>query len=293
MQQILVALDGSAESEQILDEVVRIAGRGVGIDLAHVVPAYNRPIPGAGINVDELASLYLENVAERLQDRKVRIFVLRGSPEEEIPKAALTLGADLLAMTTHGRRGLSHLLMGSVAEIVVRNSPVPVLMTRPGLQAPRRPIERILVPFDGTAASSEVFDTVQTLAAGRQVEILLLQVITPLVADSATLAFMPTPEDPALTLEDHVLQLRKGGLQVTPVVAHGDPATQILEQAGKLQVDLIAMSTSGRKGLSRLLLGSVAEQVVRKMDRPVVLHRVAPSSETLPRIQEHHAPGSD
>jgi nucleotide-binding universal stress UspA family protein len=293
MQRILVALDGSAESEQILDEVVRIAGRDVGIDLVHVVPALDRPIPGVGLDVDDLAAVYLENVAERLEGHNVRTFVLRGAPEEEIPKAALTLGADLLAMTTHGRRGLSHLLMGSVAEIVVRNSPVPVLMTRPGLPAPRRPVERILVPFDGTAASGEVFDTVRTLAAGREVEVLLLQVVTPLVADSTTLAFLPTPKDPALTLEEQVLRLRKQGLRVTPVVAHGDPATQILEHAGKLQVDLIAMSTSGRKGLSRLLLGSVAEQVVRKMDRPVVLHRVAPSSETLPRIQKHHAPGSE
>ena len=293
MQQILVALDGSAESEQILDEVVRIAGRDTGIDLAHVVPAFNHPIPGAGINLEDLAAIYLDSAAERVEGRTVRTFVLRSAPEEEIPKAALSLGADLLAMTTHGRRGLSHLLMGSVAEIVLRNAPVPVLMTRPGVRSPRRPLERILVPFDGTSASAEVFETVRTLAAGREVEVLLLQVVTPLLADSATLAFLPVPPDPALTLEEHVHRLQKQGLRVTPVVAQGDPAAQILAQAGKLQVDLIAMSTSGRKGLSRLLLGSVSEKVVRNMNRPMVLHRVAPSSETLPRIQKHHAPGSD
>lgn len=293
MERIVVALDGSAESEQILDDVVRIAGPEVGIDLVHVVPAFDRPIAGVGLNLEDLASIYLESAAERVEGRKVRTFVLRGAPEEEIPKAALSLGADVLAMTTHGRRGLSHLLMGSVAEIVLRNAPVPVLMTRPGLPRPRRPVERILVPFDGTTASAEVFETVRSFAAGRKVEVLLLQVVTPLLADSATLAFLPLPSDPALTLADHVHRLQQQGLRVSPVVAHGDPATQILEQAGKLQVDLIAMSTSGRKGLSRLLLGSVAEQVVRRMDRPVVLHRVAPSSETLPRIQEHRAPGSD
>ena len=53
------------------------------------------------------------------------------------------------------------------------------------------------------------------------------------------------------------------------------------------------MATAGRKGLSRLLLGSVAEAVVRKMDRAVVLHRIAQIPEVVPRIQEQHASGSD
>ena len=136
-RRILVALDGSAESEQILDEVARLAPADAHLDLLHVVPTYNHSIPGVGFNLEDLATIYLESVAERLQNRRVRTFVWRGAPEEELPKAARSLEADLLAMTTHARKGLSHLLMGSVAEAVVRNSPVPVLLTRPGLRAPR------------------------------------------------------------------------------------------------------------------------------------------------------------
>jgi len=166
-------------------------------------------------------------------------------------------------------------------------------MTRPGLPVPERPVERILVPFDGSEAAAEVFEPVRTLAADHGAEILLLQIRTPLAADLTPLGFPVSTSEPGPTLEEQVRRLRTQGLRVSPVVAQGDPAAQILRQARKLHVDLIAMATAGRKGLSRILLGSVAEEVVRKMDRPVVVHRVTPSSEALHRAQEQHAPGSD
>ena len=293
MQRIVVALDGSAESEQILDEVLRIASHDAALDLLHVVPTFDRAIPGVGLNVEDLAGIYLDNVAARLAGRRVRKVLWRGAPEDEIPKAALSLNADFLAMTTHARRGVSHLLMGSVAEAVVRNSPVPVLMTRPGLR-PRRPtLERILVPFDGTEASGEVFDTVRNLAAGHDPEVFLLEVATPFGAGLPALGIAPPPHDPFPSLEEQVARLGRMGLRAKGVAAYGHPAEQILVQARKLKVDLIAMATSGRKGLSRILLGSVAEDVVRRMDRAVVLHRIAPQSVPIRQIQEQHAPGSD
>jgi len=99
--------------------------------------------------------------------------------------------------------------------------------------------------------------------------------------------------DPAVPLEDQVQRLQRTGLRASAVVAYGDPVASILLQARKFRVDLIAMATSGRKGLSRLLMGSVAEGVVRKLDRPVLVHRVASASEAYRRAQEQHAPGSD
>jgi nucleotide-binding universal stress UspA family protein len=293
MQRILVALDGSAESERILDEVLRVAPRDAALDLLHVVPAFNHEVPGAGYNLEDLAGLYLESVAERLADRKVRTTIWRGVPEEEIPKAARMFNADLLALTTHARRGVSHLLLGSVAEVVVRNAPVPVLMTRPGVRMSKAPLQRILVPFDGTEGSGDVIDTARDLAAGHDAELLLLQVVTPIAAGLATLGLPPPPADPTPSLEEQVGRLVQRGLRARAVVAHGTPADQILEQARKLKADLIAMATSGRKGLSRLLMGSVAEDVVRRMDRTVLLHRIAPRSEVLQWSQEQHAPGSD
>src|SRR5690349_21260081 len=95
-QRILVALDGSAASEQILEAADRIAPAGASFDFLHVVPTPERSIPGVGLNLEDLAAIYLESVAERFPHRTVRTVVWRGLPEEEIPKAARSLGADLV-----------------------------------------------------------------------------------------------------------------------------------------------------------------------------------------------------
>ncbi len=298
MHRILVALDGSPESEQILDEVERMGGGQESIDLLHVLPKLGQEVPNVGLNVEDVAQEYLRKVAARLPKHPVRTHLWRGEPEEEIPKAACQLKADVIAMTTHARKGLSHLFLGSVAEAVVRNSSTPVLLTRPNIARPRKPLERILVPIDGSAPSREVFGSVQNLVADSGAEVILFQVVVPvLVADPVT-GFTPIgiPQplpDPAPRLEEFARQLARAGLRTRAVVATGDAAEQILDHARSLDVDLIAMATSGRKGLSRFVIGSVAEKVVRRMDRPVLLHRISPKADAGSQIQEVHAQGTD
>jgi nucleotide-binding universal stress UspA family protein len=298
MHRILVALDGSPESEKILDEVDRVSARGDSIDLLHVLHSRSHEVPHAGLDVEDVADQYLRKVAARISDRRVRTFIWRGEPEEEIPKASRSLNSDLIAMTTHGRKGLSHLLMGSVAEAVVRQVSTPVLLTRPDVLRPRRPLERLLVPVDGSARSYEVTSTVRRLVGDRGAEVILLQVVVPVVVTDPVTGFMPvgvpTPlPDPSPRLQDAARRLFREGISARAVVAYGSPADQILEHAKSLDADLIAMATAGRKGLSRFLIGSVAEDVVRRMDRPVLLQRIATKAEADVRTQEVHAPGAD
>jgi nucleotide-binding universal stress UspA family protein len=299
MHRILVALDGSKESEQVLDEVERVAARDSSIDLIHVLPGVpHHEVPGVGADREDIAEQYLRKAASRFEGRGVRTFIWRGQPDEEIPKAARSLNADLIAMTTHGRKGLSHLLLGSVAESVVRNVSVPVLLTRPDLARPRKPLERILVPVDGTERSLEVTATVRDLSAGTGAEVILLQVVVPVVVADPVTGFspigvpMPLP-DPTPQLEDVARRLSGEGAPARAVVAYGAAADQILDHAKALDADLIAMATAGRKGLSRFMIGSVAESVVRRMDRPVLLHRIAPKAEAETRVQEMHVQGAD
>src|SRR5437762_7005085 len=113
MQRILVALDGSPESEQILGEVERVSTRHTPIDLLHVLPHPRQEVPNLGVDLEDVAEIYLEQAAGRIQDRTVRTFLWRGDPQEEIPKAARSLKADLIALTTHARSGLLQLLTGS------------------------------------------------------------------------------------------------------------------------------------------------------------------------------------
>ncbi len=298
MRHILVALDGSPESEKILDEVDRVSARDDSIDLLHVLPNRSHEVANAGVDVEDVAEEYLARIASRIPDRRVRTYIWRGEPEEEIPKAARSLNSDLIAMMTHGRKGLAHLLMGSVAEAVVRNVSMPVLLTRPDFSRARRPLERILVPVDGTARSFEVMSSVRNLVADRGAEVILLQVVVPVIVTDPVTGFtpvgVPTPlPDPAPRLEDSARRLSRAGTPARAVVAYGGAADQILEHARALDVDLIAMATAGRKGLSRFMIGSVAEDVVRRMDRPVLLHRIATKAEAGIQAQEFHAQGAD
>ena len=299
MRRILVALDGSPESEQILSEVDRVGARNSAIDLLHVLSPDAHEVPNAGVDVEDVAADYLSRVASRLSDRQVRTFIWRGEPEQEIPKAARSLNADLIAMTTHARKGLSHLLLGSVAEAVVRESSTPVLLTRPGMAPrPAKSLERILVPVDGTSRSREVLRSVRGIVADTGAEVILLQVVVPVIPVDPVTGFTPIgvpepPPDPLPPLQAWAEQLGHDGIAARAVVTMGAAADRILEQAKSLNVDLIAMATAGHKGLARFMMGSVTEEVVRHMDRPVMLHHIAPMEEAESRVRELHAQGAD
>lgn len=137
----VVALDGSPVAEAIIPFVTEIAGP---LDMEVVLVRVNAPImsavigePGLPIMADVETSRidaeeYLAPVAVEFRKRgvSVRTQVRRGQPAEEIVLAARETGADLIAMTTHGRSGVGRLLFGSVAEAVLRESRLPVFLMR-------------------------------------------------------------------------------------------------------------------------------------------------------------------
>jgi nucleotide-binding universal stress UspA family protein len=281
LQRILIALDGSAESEQILSEAEKVAGPDAAFDFIHVL--WTPPRGGLhphGMHKDE-ADQYLQRIARRYPDRQVRTHLWSGNPESALPIAGAKLGAQLTAMTTHARSGLSHLLMGSVAEAVVRRASGPVLLTRPGLPQIKRRIERVLVAVDGTRESGEVCETVRQVVPNPDFEMIVLQVVVPIVIGDPVTGYVPigVPRllpDPAPALEAFARHLSDQGVHTRAVVAFGGATDQILENARKLDVDLIAMRTAGRGGAARFFMGSVTEKVIRHMDRPVLVDRAVP-----------------
>jgi nucleotide-binding universal stress UspA family protein len=140
-KRVLVPLDGSALAEGILPFILQIAGP---LDLEVVLvrvmpPIVPQPIEGTRhFMVDDVAARleeareYLASVAADLYERGVRVTtnVRHGEPVTELVAAARETGADLVAMTTHGRSGFGRLLFGSVAEAVLRRAEIPVLMMR-------------------------------------------------------------------------------------------------------------------------------------------------------------------
>ena len=210
--------------------------------------------------------------------------------EDEILRAAQ--GSDLLVMGTHGRTGLSRIMLGSVTDRVVRTAPCPVLVAKHpdvvvelpwgGTLRGRRRIpgtprlRNILVPLDGSSLAETVLKDVKEAARAFEAVIHLLMVIAP----PLTLSWLPgddarPPERPEA--EDYVRtkqqELRADGLMVEAAIQTGDAATQILEHADDRDADMIALATHGRGGLRRWLLGSVVEKVLYVSDRPVLLSR--------------------
>jgi universal stress protein A len=140
--------------------------------------------------------------------------------------------------------------------------------------------KRILVPTDFSPASSEALSYAMTLARPMRAEIVLLHVVEPVFFPGATTAYsvgldleMVQREGERLAreqLERQARSLRPRRLTVRTVFATGPAARVITEHARKLNVELIVMATQGRTGLSRALIGSVAERVVRTASCPVL-----------------------
>jgi nucleotide-binding universal stress UspA family protein len=138
--------------------------------------------------------------------------------------------------------------------------------------------ETILVPLDGSALAERAILHAREIACGDRSEILLLQAVNfplPVVPEAV---LMPDPEwlaearkEAARYLEGIAEPMREAGMRVRTLLDERPPADAILHVATREDADLIVMSTHGRGGLSRMLMGSVAESVFRATPRTVML----------------------
>ncbi|HEY7877019.1 MAG TPA: universal stress protein [Gemmatimonadaceae bacterium] len=300
---IVVPLDGSPASEQALPVALGIAQRDrAAIELVHVhesLPPYRTqgaPTLDPGLD-DELrkgGERYLEAVARRLRQNtgvEARHTLLDGPISATLAEHIKTQRADLVVMTTHGRSGLSRMWLGSTAVDMVRRLECPVLLVRPDESAkattahePSRSFQRTLLPLDGSPAAEAAIDHALAVV-GDVGAFVLLHVMLPLMyfAPEPSSLVYPDETEMQTATEDYLQRvaapMRARGMDVeTHVVRHPVPARAIVDFAESSGVDLIAMETHGRTGVSRLLMGSVADKVVRSAPVPVLVHR--PPSES-------------
>jgi nucleotide-binding universal stress UspA family protein len=285
-KRLLVPLDGSALAERALPFARALAHLVQG-DLILVQAALAR-----GAHADPLeaqlkaaadAEDYLARLASQHQaDYAIETSVPFGPPAEEIVNVASLRAADLIVMTTHGRTGLSRMLVGSVAQTVLRKTALPVLLVRGDLpiRCWEAGLRTILVPLDGSEPTEMVLPHLASLAAQANARLVLLQVITQRPPELAAYDLVYRPEEEAAQGEAaraYLARLASGlsqqGLQVEIALAHGRPAEQIAERASALRCDLIAMSTRARSGLGRLIVGSVADDVLHSAQLPLLLLR--------------------
>jgi nucleotide-binding universal stress UspA family protein len=293
LAKILVPTDFSEHAQQALETAVSLAKPfGAAIHLLHVVqlpvvPTLPEAAPVVPVTfwqeLREHAVRNLEKQKARLTAAGVRceIEVIEDVPGFAISAAAERAGADLIAMGSRGLTGLKHALLGSVAERTVRTAPCPVLTVKHGGALRLR---KILVAMDFSAAAHRALELAQLLAksAGSAHVILVHAYYVPVELEQYLVArgkAIPDVLSPEATkdLETILTKLQAEGFSCEYVTAAGAPETVIVEVARDKQVDLIALGTHGRRGLSHLFMGSVAESVVRHTDLPVVTVRVPKS----------------
>jgi nucleotide-binding universal stress UspA family protein len=201
-----------------------------------------------------------------------RLVLREGTPAAEIVRAAREKDVDLIAISTHGRGGAVRLIAGSVAEEVLRHAEIPVLITKASTTV--HELRRIVVALDGSERSESILPDVELLARKLNAPIDVIRSVLPVVASGVgEVPIVMPPEDPMPYLKKIVARLEAGGLTARAVALEGRSAETILQHLREAGASLLCMATHGRSGLARILLGSVAEEVVRKAPCPVLLRR--------------------
>lgn len=191
-------------------------------------------------------------------------------------------GIDLVVMGTHGRTGISRMVLGSVAEQTLRESPVPVMTIHENTTFDPD-LDSVLVPTDGSDSAGAALDHAIELALATDAAIHIVNVVDIGVVTGdydAGRVLEALNEAGERTLEVAIHRAKDAGVStVEATVARGRPHQAITDYAEQRDVDAIVMGTHGRTGVARFILGSVTERVVRHTDVPVIATKAATSDE--------------
>ncbi|MBN9420754.1 hypothetical protein ABS71_15730 [bacterium SCN 62-11] len=278
-RKILLALDGSEFSETAIDTTAGLARRlNAELHLVRVTSPLLSTAPELFPNLGQEftnqaqdgAREYLQGLAGRFAGVTTRLHTPLGNPKEVISQVAVEEACRLVVMASHGRTGVARWLLGSTAEFVLRHVESAVLLLRPSaMPSPNGDFHHVLVPVDGSAHSREVLAKVAPfLAEGAKVSVLRA---TGLTARDYTLLNNPQEVTSYVAhLKEQLGHLEGHGLNLEPQVIDGEAADSIVHFAEQNGCDLIAMSTHGRTGFRRFILGSTTEKVARQAACPVL-----------------------
>jgi nucleotide-binding universal stress UspA family protein len=203
---------------------------------------------------------------------EVEYLVREGDAAEGILRAAAEVDAYLIALGTRGRTGLRRLLLGSVAESVLRRSRCPVLaLSAPEAAPAAGPLRAILHPTDFSDRSEPALRVARALALEQGARLIVAHAVpVRFVSEAVALTVVTDAEYEAL---DAIRRRTDGPDLKYPVecrMLRGDPAPSTLRAAEEAGCGLVVMGTHGRAGFGRLLMGSVAEAVLRGAHCPVL-----------------------
>lgn len=286
IRNVLVAIDDSDISVAAVKFAVRLAKRAgasltfcnavdlSGIDAACVQPYADVSLDGLVKPLHEEAQAILAAAADVANAASVRAATreLSGPAPRAILEAAPMLCADAIVVGTHGHRGLSRLIFGSTAEEVLHDAGIPVFVVPAGANPGQSqdPFLRIAVAVDGSEAAAAALDAALDLAVldgGR------LSIVHAIAHDDSMLAYARQRDRAQLLVSAAATRAEQCGVLAETFILEGDPTRRLLKFVRSHSIDLLAMGTHGRRGLDRMLFGSVAESVARACLAPVLLVR--------------------
>jgi nucleotide-binding universal stress UspA family protein len=300
---ILVPLDGSRFAEAALPLAVRLARAAHGrlrLVLAHETVPVLSPAGAPAWDADddsgkrEHAQTYLAQTAACLpaDGKPIEYDLVDGEVGPALAERIRLSPPDLVVMATHGRGTIGRFWRGSVADYLVRHVSVPVLLVRPDRQS-RLGIgtgfRKILVPLDLSETSDLILAPVKALARITQAHLTLAHVVEPVLDFTMPASMISPPDNGVMEIErrqaqQHLdrlaAQLRREGFSVaTRVLVGAGVAGTLLGMLERSAFDLVALTTQGRSGLSRGVLGSVATRLVVEAGQPVLVLRPRPAEE--------------
>ncbi|NQW18651.1 MAG: universal stress protein [Chloroflexi bacterium] len=285
---ILVPLDGTEHSERALPLATEFARRsGAELIVLNVTPDLADDQPTIDLSNDEedhthadlgaVQTEYLFGLRETLQERvsRLRVLLAGGDPVEQILQIGDDYEADLIVMATHGRAGLSRGFLGSVTDATISNAHVPILAVR-GEAAPQgryMRVEVVYVALDGSELADTSIPVAMSLAKEFGARLNLVRVIeSDRQSVEVTLA--------QIHLEQHRVSLSEGneGIEVQTSLLRGSPANELMMLGLTATDAVMAITTRGNRGLTRMVRGSVADHLICESSIPVLVQTPAGTS---------------
>jgi nucleotide-binding universal stress UspA family protein len=296
LQSILVPLDGSPLAEQAIPIAQAIAQRArckLKLVLVHQESILMKPGPDytkLELTMQKADREYLKSVTTAMRERLGRMVssaVLQGSPvAQTLATYTRELGADLVVMTSHGRGGVCRAWLGSVTDQLIRSAEVPVLVVRPGEAGAARPVwpGEILVALDGSPLAEAALEPAIDVARLWDAELSLVQVVRPITPASGPHLTFPSSYSDQVTamrresahdyIRDVAERVGESGVRASGVAVIGRTVPEtLIDLAEPERVGLMVVATHGLGGVRRMVLGSVADKVVRGANVPVLVVR--------------------
>ncbi len=286
-KRILVPLDGSEVAASVLPYIANLAKQLAASVTLFMVIAPSRTAPEMAYDaVREEAEALVQRRAQELQSSGVETAteVVTGEPAQEIIDYAKEEKFDLIAIGTRGHSGIRRGILGSVTDEVVRSSPIPVLVLSPGAvqtaTSNEFKLSTVTVPLDGSDRAENALPYAQRLAEQLSLELRLLRVVSissvALTAvDGGVVDTTSMEEDLEAEASGYLSELADSlaakGLQVAWAVHKGSPGLAIVDSLKSVTDTMVAICTHGRSGLRRLVIGSVADSVIRSAEVPVLV----------------------